>query len=307
MRPLLDMDTIQIEITNACIHECSNCTRFCGHQKPFFMTFDQFKTAVDSMVGYPKMTGIMGGEPLLHPQFEEFCNYAVSKIPRMQLGLWTCFPDKFKKYREVVVRTFGNIFLNDHSRPDIYHAPLLVAAKDVVQDEDLMWTFIDKCWIQNCWSACINPKGAFFCEIAGSMSILFNGSKGWDLTKDWWKKAPIHFHKQMIEFCPGCGGAFTLNRRISTEEIDDISESNLKRLKGNSKRIDEGKYVMSDLKIYEKPQQMAAYKDMNWRQRIAARYGIFLTVNAQGFCEPHLQSDEKPRKSVFELIKTDGL
>ena len=72
MRPLLNMDTIQLEITNACPNRCGNCTRFVGHHpKPFFMDFEFFKKAVDSMVTYPKMTGIMGGEPLLHPDFEK--------------------------------------------------------------------------------------------------------------------------------------------------------------------------------------------------------------------------------------------
>ena len=29
-----DMKIIQIEVTNSCIHHCSNCTRFCGlHEK----------------------------------------------------------------------------------------------------------------------------------------------------------------------------------------------------------------------------------------------------------------------------------
>ena len=30
MRRLSDMETIQIEITNACVLQCGNCTRFCG-------------------------------------------------------------------------------------------------------------------------------------------------------------------------------------------------------------------------------------------------------------------------------------
>jgi len=40
MRSLVDMDTIQIEITNACprLYKCSNCTRMGQHmKKPFFM------------------------------------------------------------------------------------------------------------------------------------------------------------------------------------------------------------------------------------------------------------------------------
>jgi MoaA/NifB/PqqE/SkfB family radical SAM enzyme len=76
-----DMQIIQIDITNACTKKCSNCTRFCGnHRKPFMMDFDTFKRAVDSMEGFPGFVGIMGGEPTLHPQFEEFVRYFASRF-----------------------------------------------------------------------------------------------------------------------------------------------------------------------------------------------------------------------------------
>jgi MoaA/NifB/PqqE/SkfB family radical SAM enzyme len=81
MRSIISMDTVQIEITNVCKNKCSNCSRFVGHHKnPYFMTFDDFKRAIDSMVDYPKMIGFQGGEPLLHPDFEKMCKYASSKI-----------------------------------------------------------------------------------------------------------------------------------------------------------------------------------------------------------------------------------
>ena len=76
MRSPKDMQIIQIDITNACPNTCSNCTRFCGHhKKPFFMDFDTFKQAVDSLQDFPGMVGIIGGEPTLHPEFEKFADY----------------------------------------------------------------------------------------------------------------------------------------------------------------------------------------------------------------------------------------
>ena len=80
MRSPADMQTIQIDITNACNLACSNCTRFCGnHKKTFFMDFDTFKRAVDSLEGYNGVTGVMGGEPTLHPEFERFVLYIREK------------------------------------------------------------------------------------------------------------------------------------------------------------------------------------------------------------------------------------
>jgi len=308
MRSIYDMDTVQIEITNACVNACSNCTRFCGHQKPFFMSFDRFKQAVDSMVGYPKMTGMMGGEPLLHPHFEEFCDYMVSKIPKNQLGLWSCFPKGYEHYREVICRTFDHIFLNDHTRDDIYHCPVLVAAEEMIEHRGRMFLLINECWVQNALSACINPKGAFFCEIAGAMSLLFDTNKEWKIEPEWWMRTPKDFKEQIEEYCPKCGCAMPLERRLSVDGRDDISPGNLKRLQGKSKKIDNGEYVIGDLKPKQILQEMAAYKDPEFRDGIADRYGIFLVLNEKNFLSPFLKNkfdpvEFKKRKSLFDSYK----
>ena len=76
MRSPSEMRIIEIDITNACIHQCSNCTRFCGHHKtPYFMEWEMFKKSVDSLLEYGRCIGMMGGEPTLHPQFERFARY----------------------------------------------------------------------------------------------------------------------------------------------------------------------------------------------------------------------------------------
>lgn len=313
MRCIADMDTVQIEITNACHLMCSNCTRFCGHhKKPYMMDLEYFKKAMDTMKGFPRMVGIMGGEPLLHPQFEEICEYAATIMPRDQLGLWTAFPDGKEKYRELIVRVFGNIFLNDHTRNDIYHAPILVGAEEIVANEQEMWYIVDHCWLQNSWSASINPKGAFFCEVAASMSVLFEHEKdengkeddrAWPLEDKWWLRIPAQYAEQMDKWCRRCGCALNLNRRSSNEIIDDISPLNLERLKGHSRKVDAGLYQLSDGKIVEQPQQMAKYKDNEYRSAMAERYGIYLTFNAQRFWVPNLMSNwtgYKPKKSLFD-------
>ena len=53
MKKISNMKIIQIDVTNACVHRCANCTRFCGHhQKDFYMDFETFKNAVDSLEEY---------------------------------------------------------------------------------------------------------------------------------------------------------------------------------------------------------------------------------------------------------------
>ncbi|MCR5128201.1 MAG: radical SAM protein [Lachnospiraceae bacterium] len=82
MRSPSKMTIIEIDITNACDKRCSNCTRLCGHQqKPYFMDFETFKRAVDSLDGYEGIRSLMGGEPTLHPEYERFIHYIASKFP----------------------------------------------------------------------------------------------------------------------------------------------------------------------------------------------------------------------------------
>jgi len=322
MRSPADMDTIQVEITNACVMTCANCTRFCGHQTPYFTTMENFKQAIDSLVDFPNIVGFMGGEPLLHPQFDDFCEYALTKIPRNRLGLWSTFPpgEKFSKHREAICKTFGNVLLNDHSRPDIMHGPILVAIEEVVKDKAELYRMVDKCWVQNSWSASVNPNGAFFCEVAGAMSVLFDGPKGWPVEKDWWKKTPKDFTAQIEEYCAKCGCGLPLIRRSSQDNRDDISPGNLERLKGKSRKVANGdkgpgeigvvvsNFVMDntlDKTTNYYPNQ--PYKDFQFRSTIADRYGIFLTVNERGYLEPNLKTDwvkdVTPPKSLFNILQ----
>jgi len=290
MRPLRDMETIQIEVTNACVNQCANCTRLVGHHpKPYFMTLEKVIEAVDSLSNYPKMTGIMGGEPLLHPQFKEICEYLHAKIPPERCGLWTCLPEGKEQYREIICETFGNIFLNDHTRNDVLHSPVLVSAREVCNgDFNSMWYLIDHCWVQNSWSASINPNGSYFCEVAASLGILL-GIKGWDIKENWWEKIPKDFKEQMETFCPMCGCAMPLKRRISVEGIDDISPAMFEKIKGFSPKVKQGKYELHKLGCAIDRRETASYKDDKYREKIAGKYGIFLMVNDGGYHAPYLR------------------
>jgi hypothetical protein len=251
------------------------------------------------MVDYPKMTGFQGGEPLLHPDFEKMCEYARSKIKPAQLGLWTTLPEGYEHYREDICATFKHIFINDHTRADIFHHPGLVAVEEYEPDERKMWQLIDRCWAQESWSASIYPNGAWFCEIAGAMSMtgFWGKMDGWPVEPGWWWRIPKDFREQMEAFCPHCGFPAKVRRRSSQEGIDDISPKNYERLKDKSKKIQRGKYEIYD---FFKPDAegmchapMARYKNTDYRNRIARRYGMYLVVNDQRFWSPYLLKDWK--------------
>lgn len=261
MIPIHAQKIIQIDVTNACPNRCSNCTRLIGHhKKAFFMDLDQYRQAVDSLVDYPGMVGMIGGEPLLHPQFEEMCHYLEQKIENpKRRGLWSTIP-KGTRHGALIKRVFGNLFLNDHAVSSILHQPVLVAARDAMPDEEAMWNLIDNCWVQTLWSASITPKGAFFCEVAAAFDMLFDGPGGWPVEPGWWLREPADFTDQKERWCPGCGCAVPLERRPSVEGVDDVSPGNLARLENiQSPKVRQGRVA-----LYEKGLADQWSPDYNW-------------------------------------------
>jgi len=272
------MRIIEIDITNACDKRCSNCTRLCGHQKkPFFMDFETFKRAVDSLDGYQGIRSIMGGEPTLHPEFERFARYLGSKFPerenpyiypqrdfikqvhRVELdnfqmindgveridvvgpGMFSNMGASYKKHYEVISDVMPFQGLNDHLNP-IYHQSSLITRKELGIPDDEWIKMRDNCWIQNEWSAGITPKGAFFCEIAGVLDMLLDGPGGWEIEPGWWKRTPEEFGDQ-LHWCELCGFACHTFTRDSAEEVDDISPEWYERLqKLDSPKLKSGRF-----------------------------------------------------------------
>ena len=247
-----------IDITNACHMRCSNCTRFVGHwskDQIFFMDLDCFESAVLSVKKLAQTTkcmiGVLGGEPTIHPEFQQICKVLQKHIPRDRTFLATTTTTKqYHDNINLIGEVFGNINQNDHVTNPIKHTPFLTAMEDfeglTESDKEKL---IDQCWVQNEWSAGINPKGAFFCEIAGMLSLLFDGPDGWDFRKDdeWWNKPIEEYEEQKNWACNKCGGCLPLRPRKSLNGTDDVSISNLQRLKKvNSPKIEKGKYEIFD-------------------------------------------------------------
>lgn len=274
MKSPKDMRIIQIDVTNACIHQCSNCTRFCGHHKKnFFMDFETFKRAVDSLEGYVGTIGIMGGEPTLNPEFEKMAEYLASKKPQKNNeamlrpqqhfmdairdleaehtfvhpcmggirqtvngpGLWSAIGERYKKYYETIQDSIQYQALNDHTNA-MYHQPGLVSRKALGISDEKWIELRDNCWVQNLWSATITPKGAFFCEVAGALDMLFDGPGGWPIESGWWKKSPEEFGDQ-LKWCELCGLACQTFMRDANEEVYDVSEDIYEKLKQAGSRL----------------------------------------------------------------------
>lgn len=276
MRSPRDMQVIEIDITNACIHSCSNCTRFCGHHKrPFFMTFEDFKRAVDSLDDFYGMVGVMGGEPTLHPELEKFADYIREKrvkkkeriargpISDMQANILatvdradskvlflSSISSGYYKHFEVINDTFSRQLLNDH-RNEVMHQALLMSRKELGISDEEWKKKRDSCWVQNAWSATITPKGAFFCEVAGALDMLFDGPGGWPVESGWINRTPAEFGDQLY-WCEMCSACLDAPKRLSNDERDDVTPKIYKKLlEIGSPKAKNGKCVVRDPLEYE--------------------------------------------------------
>jgi hypothetical protein len=173
---------------------------------------------------------------------------------RRKREFWTS-GHKWDEFKNIILETFDadRIAYNDHTSMKGKHHPLMIAADDVIEDKELMWKLIDNCWIQEQWSASINPKGAYFCEVAAARDLLLEGPGGWPLEKDWWRKVPSDFKSQMEFSCRKCSAPIPLTGQSDLRGGRDgtpkefISITNLDLLKKvRSPRIEKESYIPFD-------------------------------------------------------------
>jgi hypothetical protein len=265
MRSPYQMGVIHIDITNKCDLACSNCMRLLENQSSFWdMTLDNFRLAARSLQGYPGIITVMGGNPAMHPKFEDICKIFVQEVPnKSQRGLWT---NNVFKYAELAKETFGIFNLNPHddargiksleplkslpvagnlSRVDwaksilphgvwyaagsSSHSPVLTAVKDLYGEAE-MWDRISKCEFNQYWSAAIvQNKGnlrAYFCEVAAAFDLARGTDHGIPVEPGWWRRNISEFDEQVAHFCPGCGIPAKLQGHMDFLETDTYTVSN---------------------------------------------------------------------------------
>ena len=290
----------QIDVTNLCALACSNCTRLLLHATKdtrYYISTECFEKAVISLKDFPlqsgpdawsnrrKVVGIIGGEPLLHPQFPELVDIICKHIPDVRhRGLWTSKDwtggkhPKWGPYKPHVEKLIGKHYSRDTRGPytrhkggylnwnmhteesNTHHGSVLVAIKDLVPDEKKRWEMIEKCQYQLEWSSSTTDKGFFFCEVAAHHSRIFNLGLELPSEPGVWKhdlqfirdangvpRPQGPYAAQILGACERCGGAAPTPPRRDKEEQDDISHSNFVQLQAlNSPAVRRGAYVLWD-------------------------------------------------------------
>lgn len=267
-RPTWRNGVIQIHITRACDLSCVSCTQGSNLAgKPTMITLENFEKACLSLRGYDGVIGIFGGNPTLHPKFEEISRILAEIIPFEQRGLWSNNLNGYGKLcREIYNPNYSN--LNVHGfkdkwdeierdwpekkgilgQQDSRHSPPFVAMKDLDLSLEEQERLIEDCDINKYWSAMVcqfrGELRAFFCELAGAQSMLHENEPdypdtGLQVYPDvaWWK-FPIHqFQNQIEKHCFECGIPLRGKGDLSQGNQEFVSKThekiyNLKRKDG---------------------------------------------------------------------------
>jgi hypothetical protein len=225
---------IQIWVTRACDKACFGCTQgsnLAGN--PGMITVEQFEQAVLSLWGYFGVIGVFGGNPAMHPKFDQLCAVLRQYVPFNQRGVWSNHPLGWgKEMRATFDPSISNLNVHlDQAAYDEFkrdwpeshvigltgdsrHSPPYVALQDVVPDEGKRWELISGCDINQHWSAMVcvfrGELRAFFCEIAGAMSMLHQNEKDWPdlghpVKAEWWRQPMQDFAAQVRHHCHRCG------------------------------------------------------------------------------------------------------
>lgn len=239
MIPISWVDGIQIDITSICHLDCLYCSRYIAHLKKDqrrTMTLEQIDHALTTLEEWidapkswvrkvPHWIGIIGGEPTLHPQFEEICHLIKKHFPVRAkvgeygaVGLWsTGNTPQYYKHKNLIDDTFGFLILNPHDEnqeAQCKHQPISVAIDEVVPDPKMKHFLIKNCWVQRQWCPTITADGAYFCEVAAHLDLIESGSKrAWPVEMGWWKRIPgADGLYDQASICGKCGMAAPMER-----------------------------------------------------------------------------------------------
>jgi hypothetical protein len=251
---------MQVHVTRACDMACFHCTQGSNlGGKPVVMTVEQFEIACESLQDYWGVIGIFGGNPALHPQFEELCNVLCRYFPWAQRGLWCNHPRGHGKLmRDVFNPAVSN--LNVHLSQEAYdefkrdwpecagylkgleddsrHSPPFVAMIDQENlTESDRWDLISRCDVNHDWSAMVcvvnNEVQGFFCEIAGAQAMLHQHDASWPnlgvnvkTEPAWWRKPMQEFSEQVRHYCHRCGVPMRRHGQLAVGgQFEEVSET----------------------------------------------------------------------------------
>ena len=233
-----------ILVTNVCNLSCGACDQLCGQypkEKMWFISMEELKEAIATVKliakrywnksWFPetsKKISIFGGEPTLHPKWNEMVEIFLqdSEYPYVILTNGRTFPDKSKLPKNGYSKfpyllNLHNInahdrnlfyrvdYKNEHTHREF--SPTMVAPIDIIKNPDKNYYFEKAkrhCAALMDHETLIYKGKAYFCFNAGALDDMFYDRKyGWEIksTEDPFEKTNKEIREQASHFCYRCG------------------------------------------------------------------------------------------------------
>jgi len=139
---------VYLEITNNCNLNCSFCIK--NKRKPKYMSFDEFKIILEKLEKHTKFLYFhILGEPLLHPNINEYIDYASNKF-NINITTNGYLIDRVKNNKNI-----RQINISLHSFNDKYNKSLEEYMNNIFETIDVLKdnTYISlRFWLKNSYS-----------------------------------------------------------------------------------------------------------------------------------------------------------
>lgn len=206
---------VNILVTNICNLSCGGCSQQCGYipkEKLWNIPLSQLEWNIDLLIdcrkGNPGRIGLFGGEPTLHPEFDDMIDLLLS-YEHQGFQVYTngreLGSERTKDRKNVSFR----VDFKDRNTRRCF-VPTQVAPKDVMEvpDNRFYWEKAKKdchMW-KNCCCIIYNNR-AYFCEAPAAWDIMNEENHGWPLRwgEDPFSKTDAQIAQQADNFCYRCG------------------------------------------------------------------------------------------------------
>ncbi len=208
-----DMKCIEIDITFECNLNCKGCNRSCGEapSKEKMSVQDIRKFVQDSIENGIKwkVISILGGEPTLHPDFNEIIgiiqkeyadvyNHDV-KIKVVSNGL----TEQSRNMCDKAENLYQNVEIDRNSYKKNNKVEYFTAFNDAPCDDSKFKDadYSKACWVAQYCGLGLNKNGYYGCAVCGGIDRILGGKKGYHSLSELSKE---NVKKQFSEFCKFC-------------------------------------------------------------------------------------------------------
>ena len=234
----------ETHITEACNLKCRGCSHFSVFAKPKHKDIGEFEKEFKrlSEIEQVGMIRLMGGEPLLNPNFMEYCRIARKYFPRSIIAIVTngILGDRLTPHEAELRSLHINVIISEyhlenqkrekadtlHEKGSMYNISLDPTGS---QDGDLMYFFCDH-RMSNCFY--LADGRMYLCAIAGCIHDFWNhfgldwGIKQEELGIDIFKHTAEEIESFLHKPCELCRFCDTL-RRPKTYQPFSISKGDI--------------------------------------------------------------------------------